>query len=156
GRQAVADLEPVAEGTCAELLDGLAGRSELDASADYARHVPVAVVAHLLGVDDADADSFRAWLHDIVEVVDEPELRAAAVLAATGYFHVELERRRQQPGNDLISWLCAQTTDGQPIADETIVATALTMLLGGIDTVWTALGGILLHLAEHPADQARL
>ena len=32
----------------------------------------------------------------------------------------------------------------------------LLMLIGGIDTTWTALGASLWHLATHPDDQARL
>lgn len=104
GPRAVDELRPHTEGVCEDLLDQLAGRSEIDAAADYVRHIPVAVIASMLGVPDSEADLFRGWVHDMLEAVDSgTQIRATR--EALGYFREQLTLRRDEPGDDIVSML---------------------------------------------------
>jgi cytochrome P450 len=94
---AVAALRPLTQQVCDDLLDRLAGRARIDASADYARHIPVAVIAAMLGIPDSDAETFRSWVHDIVECQDI-EVSMPATRQALAYFRAQIAARREEPG----------------------------------------------------------
>lgn len=72
------------------------------------------------------------------------------------YFFELLDRRKEQPEDDLASLITNAEIDGVPVGDELKVGYLLLLLLAGIDTTWSAIGSGLWHLATHPDDLARL
>ena len=52
--QAIARLEPRARALCRELLDAIGSAGTCDAAVDYAQHIPVRLIAHMLGVPEQD------------------------------------------------------------------------------------------------------
>jgi cytochrome P450 len=155
--QAIAKIEPHTRAICRELLDKLAAGRTADGAVDYAQHIPVRVIAHMLGVPEDDGDLFREWIHLVLEVgiSDEsvilPTLQKMAV-----YFGVEIEKRRVKPGDDLISFLLAARVDGQPLSPAHVQGSLRLLLIAGIDTTWSAIGASLWHLATHAEDRLRL
>ena len=57
--QAIDKLIPKARAVCNELIDAFIDKGRCDAAVDYAQHLPVRVIAHMLGVPDSDGDRFR-------------------------------------------------------------------------------------------------
>ncbi|MEZ5234135.1 MAG: cytochrome P450 [Acidimicrobiales bacterium] len=72
------------------------------------------------------------------------------------FFREEIERRKTEPGDDLISWLLSQEIDGKPLGMHIVEANVSLMLIAGIDTTWSSIGSALWHLATHPEDTAKL
>jgi cytochrome P450 len=70
--QAITRLEPGARAYCDELLDALEGRDVVDAAAEFAQHIPVRVIADMLGFPREDAELFRGFVHDVLEGVNDP------------------------------------------------------------------------------------
>lgn len=153
---AVQRLVPETEAACHALIDGIVGSAAVDAARDYAQHVPVVVTAALLGLPAEDGDRFRGWVHDIVESIDDIERNVAATREALAYFRTQLADRREHGGDDVTALVARGELDGEPIGEKTQAAMLLLLLLGGVDTTWSALGSALLHLATHPEDQERL
>ena len=54
-------MTPITRAVARELLDGFADRGHADAARDYAQHIPVRVIAHMLGVPASDEDMFTDW-----------------------------------------------------------------------------------------------
>ncbi len=156
GPSAVAALRPRVEQICESLLDGLAGRRQVDAALDYARHVPMSVTAAILGVPVDEGDRFRRWVHDILETPSQTETMVASLREALAFFRALATQRRAEPGDDLISLLTQSELDGEPLTDRRVGSASLIMMLASLDTVWTTLGAAILHLAEHPDDVRRL
>jgi cytochrome P450 len=154
--RAVQRLIPATEATCHALIDGFVDTATVDAGRDYAAHVPVSVTAALLGLPAEDGSRFRGWVHDIVESVHDLERNIAATREALAYFRQKLAERRERGGDDVMALLARGETDSGPIPERTQAAMLLLLLLGGIDTTWSAVGSALLHLATHPEDQSRL
>ena len=127
----------------------------VDAASQYAQHIPVRVISHMLGVPPEDGDRFRVFIHRIIErpgqtgpVAPEDTLSA--------YLWQIVQAHRAEPKDDLIGYLLAADINGVPLTDEHIVGTLALLLIAGIDTTWSAIGAALWHLAGHEADRSRL
>jgi cytochrome P450 len=154
---AVARLEPVTRAVCRELIDAVVDTGACDGSADFAQHIPVRIMAHMLGLPAADGEMFRGWVHDLIEAsVTDPQAMKRAVDEMAIYFQDAIDRRRAAPTQDLITYLMGQSLGGEPMPDSHIVGTLRLLLIAGIDTTWSAIGASLWHLATHPEDCARL
>ncbi len=157
--KAIAALEPFTRQTCEELLDDLepAPGAGIDAAADYAQHIPVRVIARMLGFPLADADKFRRFIKVTIEDVDLPiEEREERFAEFEAYLDARVADHIAEPRDDLTSYLLRAELDGQRLAPEHVRGTMLLLMVAGIDTTWSAIGAALWHLAGHPDDRRRL
>src|SRR5882672_305308 len=159
--QAIARLEPRTRALCRELLDAIGDKETCDAAVDYAQHIPVRLIAHMLGVPETDGDLFRKWIHLVLEVgISDESVIMPTLQEMSAYFFTEIKKRGAQVdkrrGDDLISFLLDARIDGQPLSDPHLVGTLRLLLVAGIDTTWSGIGASLWHLATHPADRRRL
>ncbi|MGY4238352.1 cytochrome P450 [Bradyrhizobium sp. USDA 4449] len=156
--QAVAKLEPQAKAICNDLIDGFLKSESCDAAADYAQHVPVLLIAHMLGIPAEDGDRFRRWITMALQegITNEAVLKAAENEIAV-YFAEQIKQRRESPGEDLVSFLIkARLPNGEPFSDQAVLGALRLLLIAGIDTTWSAIGSSIWHLATHPSDRKRL
>ena len=155
--QATAKLEPITRSICRELLDAIGDAKECDAALQYSQHIPVRVIAHMLGLPEADGDRFRDWIHRVLEIgPTNPQVAMQTLKELTMYFHGHVEARKVKRGDDLISFLIDARMDGQPVPDAHLLGMLRLILIAGIDTTWSAIGASLWHLATHPEDRHRL
>jgi cytochrome P450 len=150
--QAVAKLEPQTRHVCNELIGRILSQGTCDGAVDYAQHIPVRIIAHMLGIPAEHGDQFRSW---ITMALQEGVTNQAALKQAeqeiSDYFAEQIARRRQQAGDDLISFLIkAQHPAGGPFSDRQVLGALRLLLIAGIDTTWSAIGASLWHLATHP------
>ena len=139
------------------LIDTFAGRGSCDAALEYAQHIPVQLIAEMLGVPTADSDRFRTWVHELLELAPTDfELAIRVLLEFHAYLFEQVARRRDDPGDDLISFLLNAELDGQPLEDGEIFGGCLLLLMAGIDTTWSAIGAAIWHLALDQENQQRL
>lgn len=145
-----------------ELIDEFLDRNETDVARDYAQHIPVRVIARMLGVPLEDEAMFMRWAVTIVqEGFTNLDKAMDSVMELIAYFSSRTEERRamapDQRPDDLITLLVgARAHDGQPLSESHVVGSCFLLLLAGIDTTWSAIGSALWHLASHPDDQRRL
>ncbi len=152
----VAEYEPYTKDLCNRLIDGFIESGSADAAGDYARQIPVRVIALLLGVPEEMSDTFTGWVQDVLEYAHDEKRSGAATDALTEYLVARLEERRTDPGDDLISALLQADVDGEPVDDLMILGMAALTLIAGVDTTWSSIGSAMLHLATHPDDVRRL
>ncbi|MEY2472432.1 MAG: hypothetical protein QOK28_1761 [Actinomycetota bacterium] len=152
-------LRPSIEAHCDELIDGFVDAPGCDAATDYAQYIPVQVIATMLGIPPEDGDQFRTWVVQLLESAPTNiEVAGANLFQLFQYFGEHIERMRSQPGDDLISFLVAESHDvlGRELQQDELFGMCLLLLLAGIDTTWSAIGASIWHLADHPDDQQRL
>ena len=143
------------------LIDAFADRGAADVAAEYAQHIPVRVIAQMIGVPLEDEPTFTRWAVTILqEGFTNLERAVDAVMELINYFTARTEERRAlRPGErpeDLISLLLDASHEGEPLSDRHVIGSCFLLLLAGIDTTWSAIGSALWHLASHPEDQRRL
>jgi cytochrome P450 len=139
------------------LIDNFASRGSCDAAVEYAQHIPVHVIAEMLGVPGADSDRFRTWVHELLELAPTDfDVAVKALLEFHPYLFEQVALRREHPGDDLISFLLSAELDGRPLEEREIFGGCLLLLMAGIDTTWSAIGAGIWHLAQDQENQRRL
>lgn len=156
--KAIEALTSKARIICNQLIDGFIAKGSCDGAVEYAQHIPVRVIAHMLGVPETDGDLFRDWINAILnEGITDYTTLMRGLEEMTDYFRPHLEERRKNPGNDLISYLLRQNyPDGAPFKDNHVLGSLRLLLVAGIDTTWSGIGSCIWHLATHPEDRRRL
>lgn len=156
--QAIEKLRPRAQAICNELIDAFIANGGCDAAVDYAQHIPVKVIARMLGVPESDGDRFRAWIAaTLQEGITDDAVLMRGLVEMTEYFRPHMIERRQRPGDDLISYLVQQRyPDGEPFKDNHVLGSLRLLLVAGIDTTWSGIGACIWHLATRPEDRRRL
>jgi cytochrome P450 len=142
---------------CNELIDGMQSADVVDAAVQYSQHIPVSVIARMLGFPTEDADLFREFVHDVLEGINaEPGARQDAAARLDAYIDVQLQDHVDNPRDDLTSYLLDQSIMGVKLEPWHVRGTIILLLIAGIDTTWSAIGSSIWHLASHPDDLARL
>jgi hypothetical protein len=157
----IALWEPEVRRLCNELIDSMAGdvagTGVVDAAVQYAQHIPVNVIARMLGFPLEDADLFRTFVHEVLEGINaEPGARQAAFERLNAYLDAQITDHAANPRDDLTTYLMNQSIFGQPLSHEHVRGSIVLLLIAGIDTTWSAIGSSIWHLAGHPDDLARL
>jgi len=149
-------LRPRVVGLVDELLDGLAGRDEIDLLADFAAPLPIIVIAELLGIPPEDRVQLRGWSDNMATFLDG-SIRDANIESAAGaaremaaYLELIFEERRREPRDDLISGLVSAHEAEDELDDDELLATVALILGAGHETTTNLLGNGVLSLLRHP------
>ncbi|MCU1643334.1 MAG: cytochrome [Nocardia sp.] len=159
----VNSVEPAVRAFVVERLEALREAGSGDIVGELFKPLPTMVVAHYLGVPEADQGKFDEWTYAIVGgAIDGAKIAAggelpAAVGEMVGYFAELIARRRAEPGDDTISHLLASGLgdEGDNEGILAILGFAFTMITGGNDTTTGNLGGAVQLLQQYP-EQRRL
>jgi len=145
---------------CHSLIDAFDLSSSggvVDAAQDYAKYIPMRVMADMLGLPPEDTALFAQFVEDVIGTVDlPPEERGDRIAPLFDYLYDAVRDHVENPRDDLTTHLINAELYGQKLAPEHVVGTIVLLLIAGIDTTWSAIGASLWHLAGHPADRERL
>jgi cytochrome P450 len=137
------------------LIDAFADRGSCDAAQEFAQHIPVQVIAEMLGVPSSDR--FRTWVHQLLELAPTNfEVAVTALIEFHAFLTEQVADRRINAGDDLITFLLGATIEGRPLEEKEVFGGCLLLLMAGIDTTWSAIGASIWHLAGDQENQARL
>ena len=149
------------------LLDRIAEKGEFDVVKDFAYPLPVAVICRLLGVPLDDEPQFSQASAVLAQALDPfstitgvpPDVvneRTQAVRRLRGYLHQLIERRRSEPGEDLLSGLIAVEESGDQLTEDEIVSTCNLLLIAGHETTVNLIGNAILAMLRNPIHWAAL
>jgi len=135
------------------LLDQMRGQRQIDFVESFAYPLPVTVICRILGVPREDEPQFHVWAEAIVESLagqsdEQRRQREQAWRDLNQYMAGLVERRRELPGDDLLSRMATDTGPEGRMADPYLVATAALLLVAGHETT--------VNLLRHPAMLERL
>ena len=164
-----------------QIIDEVAHRGEVDFVEDFAIHVPLIVIAELMGLDPGQRDQLYKWSDAMMagdghDDPDDPVLHAAAD-AFGGYAAMcaeLIEARRSSPSDhdDLISILTRAYDDGVlerggapsdavetpagTLTDDELLMFLVLIVVAGNETTRNALSGGLVALSRFPEQKERL
>jgi methyl-branched lipid omega-hydroxylase len=156
-------LLPWIRSLAAELVDGIAGRTEpFDLVAEVAAPFPMRVICGMMGIpDERLADVVR--LTAIMTAGSDPELlptdHPVEVFLRAGAEMAELvralaEERAKRPTGDLTSALLGAEVDGERLTPAEIASFFILLVAAGSETTRNAIAHGVHALTEHP-DQKR-
>src|SRR3954452_15648765 len=160
-------LRPWVQQLAGRLVDGMVersgGREPVDVLTRMADQLPVAVIAELLGVPEADRPLLRPWSNAIVKMYEygrTTEIEDAAERAAdefVAYLRGLADERRRAPGEDLLSHLVSvRDAEGDRLTEDELVTTCILLLNAGHEATVNVSGNGLLALLAHPDQLRRL
>jgi cytochrome P450 len=156
-KNAVAKQERATRALCHSLIDAFGEQAVVDAAGDYAQHIPMRVIADMLGFPPEDGPQFRTFVENTLEGVNlPPEERMARMTPLFDYLLVQVHDHLDNPREDLTTYLINAELCGQKLDPSHVVGTLVLLFIAGIDTTWSAIGASLWHLANTPADRRRL
>ncbi len=156
---AVAAVRPLV----AERLAGLAARGQFELFGDFARLLPIAVVARVLGLPDHDLDALdraKTWMEAVLawrhSYGEDPVARAAAVAATRELEPLVLDTvraRRDRPEDDAISLLWSVGREvAQDWGEQDVLDNAKFLFEGGSETTSFLVCTATHRLLELPTD----
>ncbi|RKT14170.1 cytochrome P450 [Paraburkholderia sp. RAU2J] len=153
--QAISKLEEKAREMTIELIEGFYQKGEVEFVSGFAQHLPIGIFMNMVALPAEDRD-FLLGLADKMVRPDSAEQKLAALGSIFEYLGVKIAERRANPGDDLISRIVQSRIDGRALTDQELKGLCGLVLIGGLDTVASAMGFIANFLAKSPAHRKEL
>ena len=161
----VGAFEPRVEAIAADLLDSLEGRiaktpgHEVDLLDTYARWVPMRVIAEMVGVHPAEAAELDRGLTALSKGLSGARFLKTLLwdIRHTGRFIRRLiDRKRVEPGNDLLTALIEAEEDGARLTTDELVAMVFLLIIAGLETTEHLIANGIRFWLESPEVRARV
>ena len=153
--KAMAQLEGKIRDYACEYIDGFAPKGACEFMGDFAFEFPIRVFMELMGLPQARMAEFLDWEMNLLHNHDLSKI-AAATRSTVDYLRGEIENRRTNPRDDLITYGVQARMGGRSLTEDELVGFMFNLFIGGLDTVSTNMGLHFWHLATYPEDQAAL
>ena len=147
---------------CNDLLDAIPVNTEVDLVTALAAPLPVMVIAEMLGVEDGDMATFKAWSDEIFSNIGEilfgtpsPESERAAE-EMNAYFLQRINDLREHPKNHLLGQLVATETEDGVLDDEELLSFCRLLLIAGNETTTGLITASARIFHENPNTLAEL
>ncbi|MGQ0464187.1 MAG: cytochrome P450 [Sporichthyaceae bacterium] len=154
----VAALEPEVRAVARAMIDAFASTGEVDLVAQFALPLPMTVIATMLGVPPQDMSDFKRWADCFTAGVgsaDKPFEEIAQLFADIDafydYFQAQIDRRRTDPQDDLLTDMVGARMDGEePLTDDEILLMLAQFLVGGHETTTLMITSAMYRFATDP------
>jgi cytochrome P450 len=158
----IAALEPRVRQIASEALDRMLEKDEFDLVSDFTIPLPVTVIAEVLGVEPDRFADFKRWSDTLISGATgsasgtQPALLLAAFKEFNAYFMEQIERRRRDPKDDLISTLVAAEGGESALTPMETLMFAVLLLVAGNETTTNLMGNAVLALLDEPEQLERV
>jgi cytochrome P450 len=153
----MAALEPAVAAHANDVIDTFIDRGECDFSTDLAVPLPCSTFLRLLGLPLDELPDLIRWKDVMVraetltkDVDAARDLRAKTAIEVYTRLNSAMKEHREEPRDDLVSFLLNAQVDGQGLTDGEIVRICFLLLAAGLDTVTISLECIFSYLLGHP------
>jgi cytochrome P450 len=147
---------PAMRGFLERLWEPLAGSHSCEFVEAFAKPYPSLTIATVMGAPLENAPKLHEWSNliqrqfDPASLMNERELIERACAEFYDWAGALIDKRRDEPGDDLISTLIAAEQDGDRLSEAECMNLVLNVLVGGVDTTQSQLAHGLRVFAAHP------
>ncbi|GLR66992.1 cytochrome P450 [Acidocella aquatica] len=139
-----------------ELIDKVIAQGHCDFMPDIAEPLPVQVFLKMMGLPLERSAEFRGLVHEFMAPVVSPLDILGRMRKVADSMKAEINDRRINPKDDLLSLLWRSEIDGKPMTFETMEDFGVLLFIAGLDTVINGMGFGVRHLASNPELQNKL
>ena len=141
------------------LIDSALRAGDIDLVRDLALPLPVAIIADMLGVPEADRPRFARWSHMMIDNTGSP-LEMLRVLPGLWQFmrfvRALIARHRAHPADDLTSAMIEARDSGQSLSEDEIAGMIVLLLIAGHETTVSLISTGMFALLTQPEARAQL
>jgi cytochrome P450 len=148
---------------CDALLDRIEPGSPVDVVETVMQLLPIHTACALLGLPGDNVEDILRWSDELermasTELADEEfgETSTGFYEAVTDYLREQFDRKRADPGQDLLSTLLRAEAGDTRLSPANSMMFAILSIAAGNDTTRALLSWIVALLAEHPEQRAAL
>ncbi|MFD4320266.1 cytochrome P450 [Streptomyces sp. NPDC058548] len=153
----VAEFAPRVQELTDRLIDAFVEKGSADLIHEFAFPLPIYAICDLLGVPEEDQDDFRDWAGMMIRHGGGPRGGVArSVKKMRGYLAELIHRKREEPGDDLISGLIKASDHGEHLTENEAAAMAFILLFAGFETTVNLIGNGMYQLLRHPGQRELL
>ncbi|MFB4264324.1 cytochrome P450 [Nonomuraea sp. GTA35] len=146
-------LEPRIEEITGACLDAMeAAGPPVDLVQEFALPIPSLVICELLGVPYDERAQFQADTKVLASLEAKAEEAIAALGGISSYLYGLVQRKRKEPGDDLLSGLI----EGGELSDEELTGVGVLLLIAGHETTANMLGLGTYALLTNPDQLAAM
>ncbi|MFJ2306485.1 cytochrome P450 [Streptomyces sp. NPDC087787] len=128
----------------------------MDVIAALASRLPHCVVCELFGIPDGERERVKGWFRALGRMTEDIDKAVEAVDQFEEYLMWLVGRRRDSPGDDLISGLVATQARDDHLTDTELLSTCFMLITAGDETTTHLIGNGTLALLRHPDQLAGL
>jgi len=158
----VTNLEGPIETWTHELLDEAEqmqdGTKGVELFTTYCFPIPITVIAEMLGVPQEDRAVFSQWSATFARSIS-PLQFARTMIDIRGilkYIRKLIEKRRADPGDDMLTALIQAEDEGEQLNEEELVSMTILLLVAGFETTTNLIANGVYTLLAHPEQLALL
>ena len=167
---AIAALEPTIRAISRRLVDSFVDGEPVEFVERFAVPLPVEVIARALNVPERDLDRFKAWSDATASAIgtdialEQLEASERSINEFQRYFAAQLDERRAEPRDDLLTHLLEariddddpEITDRRPLDLAEMLRILQQLLVAGNETTTSLLADLMVLLARHPDEWQRM
>jgi cytochrome P450 len=157
--RAVSALEPRIRRIAGNVLDAVENEATVNLVETLSAPVTTFAIGELMGVPEDQWQEFWRWtdasiMQIDVDDADEPEV-SKSISELLEFFHELLARRRNEPSDDIVSYLVDRSDDNLQLSEADLVTFCKFLLVAGSETTRNLVTGGVHLLALNP-DQREL
>lgn len=137
---------PIVDG----LIDRFVDRGSADLATEFTLYFPAFVITEMLGLPAAEVAQFHSWSAETIMAFHDPDRAMRASKLLEEYLTPIVERRRAEPGDDLVSLLTQAELEGRRLTDLEIISFGRMLLNAGGETTYRSTGSLLFYLLRNP------
>ncbi|MCL7745594.1 cytochrome P450 [Halalkalibacter alkaliphilus] len=160
--RALEQLIPIIKETANGLFCHVANQKRMNVISDFAFPLASLVIANMLGVPKQEKDQFRQWALTLIQTIDHTRSKESlakgndTTLEMIQYFQQLIQKRKQDPQDDLISLLLSDNQNGEPLTDAEIISTCILLVIAGHETTVNLIANSVYCFLTHPTQYDKL
>jgi cytochrome P450 len=142
------DIESTVREWVNELISGFIDRGSADLAVELASPIPAIIIAQIMGFPRADWERFRDITERLLTTAKAEDIEAnfEVALEYCTYLMQELDARRQEPGEDMLTRIAEAEVDGRALTEDEALGMTLLTIVAGHETTVGGIGSLLMHV----------
>jgi cytochrome P450 len=153
--KAVREMEPEIRALVAATIEGFRARGHCEFISEFAEVLPISIFMRMVHLPVDDVRFLKPWADQInrPDGTMEPD---EVMRRFAGYLEPYVRARSAAPGTDLLSQIVNGLVNGAPLPESDAIELCTQVLIGGMDTVVSFLGVMMIFLARNPKHRRQL
>jgi camphor 5-monooxygenase len=154
-QKAVREMEPEIRALVVKTIESFYARGQCEFISEFAEILPISIFMRMVNLPVDDVRFLKPWA-DQINRPDGSMEPDEVMRRFADYLRPFVRARHDKPGADLLSQIVTGLVNGAPLAEGDAIELCTQVLIGGMDTVVSFMGFMMIFLARNPAHRRQL